>query len=245
MMPRNFFHIRLQRGLLLLSSLLMLSTTTPAHSAENQQLRAAVDRYMAGHVDKLKARLGHQTRIEYSVGALDSRLALTDCTQPLAIETKDTAQPNTRLNLQISCAQPTWSIYLPVELSLFKPVVVAVKPLTNGNTVGAADVRLAEFNISQINGQYLSSLDEAVGKDVKRAISAGAPILQQQLEAPLMVRRGDAVVISATSSIIAVKVSGIALTDGRLGEQIRIKNESSAKTVSARIVGPGQAEVAM
>lgn len=250
MMPRNFFHpgfdLGRASGLLLLCSLLMLVAAAPAHAVENQQLREAVDRYMAGYVDKLKTRLGHQTRVEYSVGALDNRLALTDCTKPLAIETKDTAQPNTRINLQISCAQPTsWSIYLPVELALYRPVVVAVKPLTHGNTVEAADVRLAEFNISQINGQYVGSLEEAVGKDVKRAISAGAPILQQQLVPPMMVRRGEAVMISAASSSIAVKVAGIALTDGRLGEQIRIKNQSSMRIVNARIVGPGQAEVPM
>jgi flagella basal body P-ring formation protein FlgA len=69
--------------------------------------------------------------------------------------------------------------------------------------------------------------------------------LDQQLEPPLVVRRGEAVVISAASSIVAVKVAGVALTDGRLGEQIRIKNLSSSRIVQAKMVGPGQAEVPM
>jgi flagella basal body P-ring formation protein FlgA len=220
--------------------------TTSAHAAEPSQLRQAVDTFMVAHVAKLKARLGPNTRIEYSIGSLDNRLTVPVCSQPLAVETRDTPQPNTRLNLQVSCQHDNnWSIYLPVELAIYRPAVVAVNALTHGDTIGPADVRLVEVNVSQVNGQYLSSLDDAIGKDVKRSLTAGAAIAEQQLVAPMMVRRGEAVLINASSNIVAVKVSGIALTDGRLGEQIRIRNQTSSRIVNARITGPGQAEVAM
>lgn len=229
---------------------LAIALTAPAYAAENlsasAQIRKAADRYMTVHVEKLKTRLGPKTRVEYSLGSIDSRLMLAPCTMPLVVETRDTPQPNTRLNLQITCPQANnWSIYLPVELALHRPAVIAVNALTHGNTIGPADVRLVEVNVSQVNGQYLTSLDDAIGKDVKRSLVAGAPIVDQQLVPPLMVRRGEAVLINATSNIVAVKVSGIAMTDGRLGEQIRIKNQSSSRIVNARITGPGQAEVAM
>jgi flagellar basal body P-ring formation protein FlgA len=229
---------------------LIAALAAPAQAAENlavgTQIRKAADRYMTTHVERLKSRLGPKTRIEYTIGALDPRLALAPCSLPLVVETRDSPQPNTRLNLQISCQQTSnWSIYLPVELALYRPAVIAVNALTHGNTVGPADVRLVDINVSQVNGQYLTSLDDAIGKDVKRSLVAGAPIVDQQLVPPLMVRRGEAVLINANSNIVAVKVSGIALTDGRLGEQIRIKNQSSSRIVSARITGPGQAEVPM
>jgi flagella basal body P-ring formation protein FlgA len=229
-------------GGLALAALLAL----PAHAGETPQLREAVNKFMVAHVEKLKTRLGPKTRVEYSIGSLDNRLTVPVCNQPLAIETRDTPQPNTRLNLQVSCQHDNnWSIYLPVELAIYRPAVVAVNALTHGDTIGPADVRLVEVNVSQINGQYLASLDDAIGKDVKRSITAGAAISDQQLVAPLMVRRGEAVLINAISNIVAVKVSGIAMTDGRLGEQIRIKNQASSRIVNARITGPGQAEVAM
>lgn len=219
---------------------------TSAQAGETPQLRQAVDKFMVAHVVKLKARLGPKTRIEYSVGSLDNRPTVPVCSQPLAVETRDTPQPNTRLNLQVSCqADNNWSIYLPVELAIYRPAVVAVNALTHGDTISPADVRLVEVNVSQVNGQYLASLDDAIGKDVKRSIAAGAAIADQQLIAPLMVRRGEAVLINASSNIVAVKVSGIALTDGRLGEQIRIRNQTSSRIVNATITGPGQAEVAM
>lgn len=258
MMPRNFFH-RSSGGqprprswhrqiLAALCSLLLLASgAAHAQGAPNPLLRQAVDRFMTNYVDKLKSRLGPKTRIEYRVGALDYRLNVGTCAKPLAIETKDNVTTSSRINLQISCQQAadSWSIYLPVDLSMHRSVVVSVKPLAHGSTIGADDVRLAEYDVSQINGQYLSELEEVVGKDVKRPIAAGAPILSQQLLPPLMVRRGEAVTINAASKIVAVRSAGIALTDGRLGEQIRIKNQSSTRIVNARITGPGQAEVPM
>lgn len=265
MMARNFFHkygthgYRLPgRGFSRYRSLwlhfcsigVLATLAAPIQAAENAQanpqLRKAVDRFMAVHVDKLKSRLGPKTRIEYNVGSIDNRLQLTPCSLPLVVESRDAPQPNTRLNLQVSCQQANnWSIYLPVELSIYRPAVVAVNALTHGDTIGPADVRLVEVNISQVSGQYLGNLDEVIGKDVKRSIAAGAAISDQQLIAPLMVRRGEAVLINASSNIVAVKVSGIAMTDGRLGEQIRIKNQSSSRIVNATITGPGQAAVAM
>jgi flagella basal body P-ring formation protein FlgA len=238
MMPRNFLRI--------CSVLSALLSAAPSQALDNQQLRQAVDRFMASYASKLKAHSGDRTRIEYSAAALDTRQSLPDCAAPLNVTTREQAQLSARLNLQVSCNKgESWSIYVPIDLTIYRPIVIAVKPLTHGTTVSADDVQLSDTNVTQLTGQYLTSLDEVIGKDVKRAIASGSPVLDQQLEPPLLVRRGESVVISAASDIIAVKVAGIALTDGRLGEQIRIKNLSSTRIVQAKIVGPGQAEVPM
>jgi flagellar basal body P-ring formation protein FlgA len=238
MMHRNFLRI--------CSIFIALAGNASGQAVENPQLRGAVDRFMADYATKLKAHFGGQTRVEYSVGALDSRQSVPNCPVPLAVETKEPLQTSARLNLLVSCSQnATWSIYVPIDLKIYRAVVVAVKPLTHGTTITADDVRLSEVNISQITGQYIDSLEQVIGKDLKRGIASGTPVLEQQLVAPLLVRRGEAVVISAASNIVTVKISGIALSDGRLGEQIRIKNLSSTRIVQAKIVGAGQAEVPM
>jgi len=249
MMPRNFFHLSRHLRAPLCGVGLALSIAASAQPASdpapNPQLRQSVDRFMTAYIGKLKARLAPKTRVEYSVAPLDNRLNVADCSKPVKIETRDNGQPNARINLQVSCQPENWSIYLPIDLAMYRPVVVSVKPLTHGSTIEADDVQLTEYNVSQITGSYMSSLDEVIGKDVKRSIAAGLPVQEQQLMPPLMVKRGEAVMIRASSSIVAVKVSGIAMTDGRLGEQIRIKNDSSSRIVSATMVGPNLAEVAM
>lgn len=238
-------NIMVVRNLLIIVGIFALLPNIAA-AMDSAALRRSVESYMAGYADKLLSRYGRKGRIDYSVASLDARLTLPDCAEPLKIEARDQGQLSSRLNLQVSCLRGNvWSVYVPVDINVHQPVVVAVKPLARGQTIGAGDVQLSEANISRLSGQYLTSLDGAVGMDVKRPILQGGAVLQEQLDAPLLVRRGEVVTISAETGAIAVKMQGVAMTDGRLGEQIRIKNKASSHVVEAQVVAPGQAMVRM
>lgn len=209
-------------------------------------LTRSVERFMAGYADNLLARHGRAGRIEYSVPALDPRLTLPDCPAPLQFEPRDQGQFSARINLQVTCASGNvWSVYVPVDMNVWQPVVIAARPLARGQDIGAGDVRLSETNTSRLNGQYLTRLDKAVGMNVRRPIPQGGAVLMEQLEAPMLIKRGEVVTISAQAGVVAVKMQGTALSDGRRGEQIRIKNQATAKIVQAEVVGPGLAAVPM
>jgi len=235
MMVRNFLH-----GCGVLIALLL-----PLPSfADSAALRHSADKFMADYTRKLAQRLGDGTRIEYSLPSLDTRIGQADCSTPPALSVRDQGQTSARVNVLVSCSDG-WSLYLPVDLTIFRQIVVANRPLAVGSTIGSDDVQLAEADVGQLLGQYITDPADAVGMGVKRGIGQGRPVVTQQLEAPLLIRRGDAVIISAESSAMAVKMPGIAMTDGRRGEQIRIKNQASSRIIDARVVGPGQAMVPM
>lgn len=50
-----------------------------------------------------------------------------------------------------------------------------------------------------------------------------------------MVCKGDLVTIFAKTGTLTIKTTGFALQDGNVGEQIRVKNQKSGKTISARV----------
>lgn len=235
MMVRNF--------LLSWGVSLTLLVTVPAQ-ADNNELRTAADKFMAGYSRKIAERLGTGTRIEYQLPALDTRVGQSNCSQPLALSTRDQNEAPARVNVLVSCIDG-WSLYVPVDLIIYRQVVAATRPLAVGSTIGSGDIQLVEADVSQLLGQYLTDPQEAVGMAVKRGIGQGRPLTAQQLDAPLLIKRGDSVIISAESSAMAVKMPGIAMTDGRRGEQIRIKNRSSSRVIDARVVAPGQAVVPM
>ncbi|HEY3698072.1 MAG TPA: flagellar basal body P-ring formation chaperone FlgA [Spongiibacteraceae bacterium] len=216
----------------------------PAMAQEHGSVHGAIDQFMADYTHQLAKRLGEGSRIDYNIPDLDSRSNLQPCATPLAVTAKDQIQPLSRVNLQVSCAS-SWSIYVPIDLDVYRLVVVAVKPLAPGAVITAVDVELTSIDISQLIGSYITALDEVIGMGVKRPISQGRPVIAQQLEAPLLIRRGEAVVISAEGSALAVKMPGTALTDGHRGEQIRIKNQTSSRVVDARVIAPGQVAVSM
>ncbi|HET8710202.1 MAG TPA: flagellar basal body P-ring formation chaperone FlgA [Spongiibacteraceae bacterium] len=203
-----------------------------------------IDKFMTGYARDLTKRLGPGSRVEYSTPSLSGSAATRSCPVPLAISNRDQTQSLSRVTLLVACGKE-WSIYLPVDLDVYRPVVVALKPLATGSIVNADDVQLSTLNVSQLIGAYITTLDEAVGMSVKRPIAQGRPIVSQQLDQPILVRRGESVVISAESGDLAVKMSGVAMSDGRRGEQIRVKNQTSSRVVDARVVAPGQVTVPM
>lgn len=217
-----------------------------AQAMDSIALRKSVEHFMAGYADKLLSRLGRNGRVEYTVAALDTRVTLPDCPAPLVFEPRDQGQLSTRINLQVSCTRGNvWSVYVPVDLNIYQPVIIAVRPLMRGQDITAADLQLSEANTSRLTGQFLTDLSSAIGMSVKRPIAQGSAVFMEQLEAPLMIRRGEVVTISAESGVVAVKMQGVALTDGRRGERIRIKNKGSSKIVEGQVVGPGLATVRM
>jgi flagella basal body P-ring formation protein FlgA len=209
-------------------------------------IRTAVTAFMTGYSDDFTARSPGVHRVEFTIGTLDTRLALPDCAVPLTVTAQQQPQLQPRLNTQVSCTSGNgWSLYVPVELAVYRPVVVAGRPLARGETLDAGDLHSIEMNVARLNGQYLTDPAAAVGMDVRRPIGQESPVLAEHLQPPLLVRRGEAVLVSAAGSAVSVRMPGVALTDGRRGEQIRVRNQSSARVVQARVVAPGQVEVVM
>lgn len=205
--------------------------------------RSQITGFMDSYARDLVKRLGAGTRIEYDKNSVAVNAEARPCAIPLAI-TAQNQQSLGRVTLLVACGNE-WSVYTPVDLNVYRPVVVATKPLASGAVIANDDVALNPLEVGQLTGTYLTTLDEAVGMGVKRPIAPGKPLLAQQLEQPLLIRRGEGVMISAENGELAVKMSGTALTDGRRGEHIRIKNQTSTRVIDARVTAPGQVTVSM
>jgi flagella basal body P-ring formation protein FlgA len=65
------------------------------------------------------------------------------------------------------------------------------------------------------------------------------------LTAPSAVKKGERVTITAALSSINIKMSGKALSNGSIGEMIKVKNISSNKTIEAQVIRPGIVQVRM
>ena len=63
-----------------------------------------------------------------------------------------------------------------------------------------------------------------------------------QLSSPVLVKRGDAVMMVARREGIEVSTAGEALDAGAKGATIRVKNSTSGQTLRMRVVAPGTVE---
>ena len=65
----------------------------------------------------------------------------------------------------------------------------------------------------------------------------GAVLTRGMFRAKKLVHRGDRVTLSMKSGLVAVRVSGIAMSDGARGERVKVKNLSSKRTVDGTVGG--------
>lgn len=81
------------------------------------------------------------------------------------------------------------------------------------------------------------------GAKVRRPIKPGEPIRGAWVEVPPLVKRGDRVRMIARRGGLEITASGEALDAAGRGESVRVKNPSSMKIVSGRVIGPGTVEM--
>ncbi|SFT09013.1 flagella basal body P-ring formation protein FlgA [Sulfitobacter marinus] len=123
------------------------------------------------------------------------------------------------------------------------PVPVPNRRLLPGEIVGEADLVVARLPMGRIGSYTITRPAEVTGKQVRRVLSPGRPIQTQSIIQPLIIDRGDWVDIHFSDGVLALSSPGRALSDAHKGQEIRILNLISNKTVLAVATGDGTVEI--
>lgn len=203
-----------------------------------EQLRSKVAQFLTDEYMKTQP-----VRVTVKVGNLDTRLRLAKCDQNLALVLKDPTSSGGNINVEVSCkAASAWTILVPALARVYRPVAIASRNLDRGEIVNEGDLTTDIKDVSDFRMGFCLTADAIVGKEVKFTINKGDTFRTSALDAPLVIKRGDAVSMEARAGEISVKTNGTAISDGRVGQQIRVKNNQSARIVNARVIGPGKVQ---
>jgi len=223
-------------GLIAFTSELAAGALDAGHAHED--IRAAAE------AEARAARLPADGRFDVVADELDSRVRLNPCDQPLATSIPYGNKRSSRLTVEVRCAAPKpWKLYVPVHLTVFQDVVVAARPLARGAILAPGDIILAERDTSALARGYLLRTEHAIGHRVRRAMSQGKPLTPSLLESPPLIRRGQLVNLEARSGGLTVRMSGIAKSDGILGQVIDVENKTTSRQVQAIVRSRKSVEV--
>jgi flagella basal body P-ring formation protein FlgA len=190
------------------------------------------------------ARADHEA-LEYDISMADERLNFRPCGNLPAVNRRSAAMSG-RITFTVACASPqTWQIHVAVQVNRFASIAVLKQPVQRNTALSQEQIEYRRINTADLNYGYYKEGTEIEGLIAKRALPAGTTLHPGILEYPKLVRKGDQVVIAARDSVMIVKMNGIALADGRLGEQIPVENISSQRKIKATVVGRANVEVSL
>ena len=224
----------------LLACLFMLGSAhgqTDAPSALQNKLRNEVG---------LWAQKTHQLEADqFSFAPMDARVQVQSCDRPLVMDLPFA----TRETVRVRClGSPYWQLYMRLVL---KPGVtlagapasaMQVPASTAPAAVAAVAPKAAASAAPVMRKVAVTSVKDLENGEMVRDMQAGLPLRSHDVRRAILVKQGQVVILTVgQSSGFAITARVEALQDGRMGEQIRLKNPESGRLLSGVVTGPNAA----
>jgi len=125
---------------------------------------------------------------------------------------------------------------------VLRKVVVAKQLLRSGTTVSPDMLEEQEVPAQGVDLQAVTSVKDLENGEMVRDMQAGVPLRSHDVRRAILVKQGQAVILTiGQSGGFAISARVEALQDGRMNEQIRLKNPESGRILSGVVTGPNAA----
>lgn len=186
-----------------------------------------------------------QLRVQVEPGRLNPRLRLAPCQRiepylPPGVR----AWGRSRIGLRCADGATAWNVYLPVTVKVFAPAWVLNTPLAAGSELQAAQLQRAEVDWAAAATPPLADAAQLVGRQLARALPAGAPLRAADLRQRQWFAAGDSVQLVAQGKGFSVGARAQAMGPGVEGRPVRVRTDNG-RVLSGLAVGPHRVEVAL
>jgi flagella basal body P-ring formation protein FlgA len=124
------------------------------------------------------------------------------------------------------------------------PAYVPIERIQAGEILQKQDLKEIMIPYQTVPAGSLRYPSEVIGKQTRRVLIDNRPIPESSLIEPQIVERGDKVTIELASGGLKLIAPGKAMEDGAEGDDVRVINLNSNKTINATIEAPGLVRVA-
>lgn len=122
-------------------------------------------------------------------------------------------------------------------------VPVLTRRVAAGEMLTADDIRWLSVRGQSLPKHSILAAEDLIGLTPKRTLAPGVPISTADVRRPVLVSKGELVVIALETPQMMLSARGQALNSGSKGDVIRVANIQSRQIVEAVVTGPGQASV--
>lgn len=220
----------------LLPILLLLALPAWAGAQQNHaEIRTVVEAFVRAQTTALPGQ------VTVKVGEIDRRIALPVCPELEAfLPPGGQLLGNGTVGVRCPGDKKAWKLFVPVRVTVTANLLIANKPLQQGQVLRAEDLASQDGELAQTG--TLTDPVQAVGKILKYSIGAGQVLKQDMLRAPYAVTQGQTVQLQAEGAGFTIHSAGHALNNGAEGQTVRVRT-SSDQVVSGTARPTGVVEV--
>jgi flagella basal body P-ring formation protein FlgA len=133
--------------------------------------------------------------------------------------------------------------HVPITVRRWLTVAVVSERLSRGALLTPAQVVLERHLLAGRDQPY-ESLAAVIGMRARRSLSVGRVLCAGDLESPPLVNRGETVQVTMTQGAIEIEFRAEALSDGWLGDRVRVRNPITRTVMIAEVAGGGRLRLA-
>ncbi len=178
--------------------------------------------------------------VKITMGRLDNRLKLRACSTSLEAFLPKGAKliGNTSIGVRCPGVHP-WKIYISAQIAQFSETMVAAKLIRHDEIIDRSHLKQVRMDISRQSFDYYTSFEQVLGKRSRQTIHADQTLRSSMFNSQRLITKGQKVTITSGQHGIHISMTGIALTNGKLGDRIRVKNTQSSREIEGIIQSNG------
>src|SRR5579862_24088 len=123
------------------------------------------------------------------------------------------------------------------RLVILVSVAVSNRAIAANEIVGRDDVEQLKMPRERLAADAITDPDQLIGKSARHSLRAEQPLRLSDVQAPIVVHKGDLVSVELRTSTMELSTQGKALEDGALGTTVRVVNTQSNRTIDTIVAG--------
>lgn len=229
------------------------SSTAPGHRPHEGGAARPAEREISGELVAKTIR----THLEGEWGrrVKDVQVAVLDPSDPIkvpagAVEMRvlpvanDERLGRRMFQVAVSVNGKPWStVEVLADVTAMIDAVAPARYLNSDDVIDALDLKMVRIRTHQLAHPFITDRDEVIGKSASRPLPAETPLRAGFLKAPLLIKKGDRVMIEAKRGGLSIQAYGVTKSSGHIGQTVMVGNVDSGRELRAKVVGPGLVQV--
>ena len=129
-----------------------------------------------------------------------------------------------------------------IKLKWYQPALFFKANMSRGASLDRADVGF-RIETPSLHRVYVWERSQIVGAALKQSVLAGRAVALTDIEKAKIIKSGSIITLIATVNGLGVEARGMALQHGGVGDIIRVRNMSSKKVITGRVIDMGRVAI--